>query len=166
MAKGLTNADFEQLSWHDNALYGFRLDPCDPDANDWRSDLILTIDHIVEWVPQPDSRVRFRVAPATLTFHNVADLSISIDWGTEALHEMSIDGIERQTQMHPSTAPGAEELAWYRWRIALNWPIDGSISFGASGYTQHLLAEPVLLDEQTLSPTARRTILSSSSTVP
>jgi hypothetical protein len=44
----------------------------------------------------------------------------------------------------------------YRWRIALAWPSGGEFLFGASGVTQILLAEPVLLDRQTLSPAERR----------
>ncbi len=44
---------------------------------------------------------------------------------------------------------------YYRWRIALNWPKGAEIGFGASGFTQKLRAEPVLLDAQRLSAAER-----------
>jgi hypothetical protein len=152
----VTHADFDRLSWHDDTIYGLRLDTADPDRGLWRSDLVLDIDHIVEWVCGIDKRPKFRVAPATLVFHDVTDLSLAIDWGDTghrtALHEMAIDGIAR--------APVANQQicldrAYYRWTIALNWPKGGAIAFGASGFTQTLRAAPVLLDEQQL-PVADR----------
>ena len=45
----VTEADFERLSWHDNHIYGLHLSLGDPARDDWRSDLVLDIDHIVEW---------------------------------------------------------------------------------------------------------------------
>ena len=37
-------------SFHDNLVYAFRLRGPDPDNGDWASELVLDIDHIVEWV--------------------------------------------------------------------------------------------------------------------
>jgi hypothetical protein len=42
-----TEADFDRLSWHDNPIYGFSVDN---DVTQWKSDLVLDIDHIVEWL--------------------------------------------------------------------------------------------------------------------
>jgi hypothetical protein len=69
MAQPATGPEFAGLSWHDNALYGLRLDLGDPSRGDWHADLVLDIDHIVEWLCGVDRQMRFRVAPATLTFH-------------------------------------------------------------------------------------------------
>jgi len=44
---------------------------------------------------------------------------------------------------------------YYAWTIQLNWPQSGELFFGAVGFTQTLLAEPVLLDRQWLSPDER-----------
>jgi hypothetical protein len=96
--------------------------------------------------------MRFRVAPATLTFHNVTDLRIAVDFGDSGgqtmMNELSIATITR--------APVADQKicldqTYYRWRIELNWPQGGEITFGASGLTQDLRADPVLLEEQRFS---------------
>jgi hypothetical protein len=34
--------EFAHLLWHDNPVYGLRLEIGDPDAGDWRSDLVPT----------------------------------------------------------------------------------------------------------------------------
>ncbi len=149
-------SDFDGLSWHDDTLYGLRFDVGDSFQGDWHADLVLDIDHIVEWVRGEAGKVQFRVAPANLIFHGVTDLKIAIDWGDSgdrtALHGVSIDGIARQPVPDQEGYPAREH---YRWRIALNWPKDGAISFGAQGFTQTLRAEPVLLAEQRL-PTGTR----------
>ena len=117
---------------------------------------MLDLDHIVEWVCGADPSVRFRVAPATLTFHDVTDLKVALDWGNSghrtALSEPQIDRITR--------APVADqqiglERPYYRWEIAFNWPRGGALGFGASGFSQILRAAPVLLDQQRLPPADR-----------
>jgi hypothetical protein len=40
---------------------------------------------------------------------------------------------------------------YYRWRIVLNWPAGGEIAFGAVGFTQTLLADPIVSERQHLS---------------
>jgi hypothetical protein len=40
---------------------------------------------------------------------------------------------------------------YYRWRIALNWPAGGEIAFGAVGFTQTLLVDPIVSERQHLS---------------
>jgi hypothetical protein len=148
--------DFDGRAWHDNALYSLRLDVGDVARGDWRSDLVLDLDHIVEWLCGMEGQVRFRVAPATLTFHHVTDLRIAIDCGDSggqvALHPLAIDTISRERIEGQKIC---FDRPYYRWQIALNWPQGGNITFGASGFTQVLRAEPVLLDEQQLPPADR-----------
>lgn len=85
-------------------------------------------------------------------FHGVTDPRIVIDWGDSglrtAIHPVSIDRIER--------APVGDQKVYldrpyYRWQVRLNWPAGGEIAFGAVGFTQTLLAEPVRRDRQHLS---------------
>jgi hypothetical protein len=96
------------------------------------------------------------VAPAILVFHGVTDLRINLDWGRSgsqcSLHELSIDGIEREMIQNQKVYLGR---AYYRWIIRLNWPNSGEIAFGAVGFTQTLRAEPVLTENQSLSLRAR-----------
>jgi hypothetical protein len=155
MAQPATSPEFADLSWHDNALYGLRLDLGDPSRGDWHADLVLDVDHIVEWLCGVDRQMRFRVAPATLTFHDVTDLRITVDCGGSAqiaLRPLSIDRITRERVQEQKVCL---DRPYHRWRIALNWPEGGAISFGASGFTQTLRAAPVVLDQQQLSPADR-----------
>jgi len=147
-----TEADFERLSWHDCYIWGLKLGAGDPDEDDWTSDLALDIDFIVEWICGVGGGTQFRVAPAMLTFHGVTDLRINVEWSDsgfrQALHQVSIHQIERE--------PVREQQVYldrpcYSWRIGLNWPKDGEIVFGAVGFTQLLLADPVLTSKQHLS---------------
>jgi len=148
--RAFTERDFETLSWHDDTVYGLRFRIGDPARNDWTADLVLDIDHIVEWVRDGD-RMRFRVAPATLVFHGITDLRVHVDWGDSG-HRVS----------HPAPSIGRIERApvvdqkvfldrpYWAWRIELNSPAGGEIRFGAVGFTQTLRREPILCDEQQL----------------
>ncbi len=156
MERHTTDVDFERLSWHDNAVYGVRFDVGDISRDDWHSDLVFDIDHIVEWICGVAGGARFRVAPATLTFHDATDLRIAVDCGDSgcqtALNELSIDAITREPVEDQKICL---DRPYYRWRIKLNLPQGGEITFGASGFTQVLRAEPVLRDEQKLSAADR-----------
>jgi hypothetical protein len=156
---GVPPADeFRQFDWHDNLVYAIRLHAADPDRGDWRSELELDIDHIVEWICGHDDSVRFRVAPASLVFHDVTDLKIAVDFGDSGnginINELSIHDIARE-QLPAEQQKVCLDRPYYRWRIELNLPKGGEIAFGASGFTQTLRAEPVLTDEQRLAAAAR-----------
>ncbi|MGI9463552.1 MAG: hypothetical protein ACR2OM_06415 [Aestuariivirgaceae bacterium] len=146
-----THADFAGASWHDNYIYGVSIGVGDIAAGDWRAELVLDIDHIIEWVRGEAGGVQFRVAPATLAYHHATDLKLDVDWGDSghqtAVNEASIHQITR-TQIADQKI--CLDRPYYRWRIELNWPAGGDISFGASGYTQTLRSEPILQDAQKL----------------
>jgi len=156
MTPVLRDDEFARVSWHDNAVYGLRLEIGDPARDDWRSELVLDLDHIVEWVRCGEGPVRFRVAPASLTFHDVTDLQVAVDCGDTggqvALHPLVIDAVARERIVDQKIC---FDRPYYRWRIAFNWPQGGDIRFGASGFTQALRAAPVLQDQQQLSPLDR-----------
>ncbi|MGH6899216.1 MAG: ankyrin repeat domain-containing protein [Geminicoccaceae bacterium] len=123
MAEPVSSPGLDGLSWHDNALYGVGLDVGDCARGDWHADLVLDLDHIVEWLCGVDRQIRFRVAPATLTFHHVTDLQIAIDCGDSggriALHALSIDAITRERIRDQKICL---DRPYWRWRIALNDP--------------------------------------------
>ena len=154
--KGQRSPEFAPYLWHDNPIYGLRLDIGDARAGDWRSELVLDIDHIVAWVCGTDEPGRFQVAPATLTFHDAGDLCIAVDCGDTggqvALHELSIDRITREPVRNQKVCL---DRPFYRWRIELNWPEGGLIRFAASGFTQVLRADPVPSDTTGLPATYR-----------
>jgi hypothetical protein len=134
------------LSWHDNPVYGIHWRCADPDRDLWRSELVLDIDHILEWVPPDKSGWKFRVAPAVLMFHDAADLAISLDCTSgdpqpRYLNELTIDHICREPLP-------AHKMGWFRWRIELNQPKGGRIQFAASRFSQVLSGPPLLCNEQ------------------
>lgn len=132
--------------WHDNLIYGIRFDLGDPEKQDWRSNLVFDIDFIGEWLREQSGKYRFSVAPATLTFHDVADLSIMINQGNSdgrnAMTECSIDSVTRIRL--------DRTFDFWRWTIKLNMPAGGKIEFCASGYSQTLREAPRLVGEQRL----------------
>jgi hypothetical protein len=132
--------------WHDNLIYGIRFDIGDPAKQEWRSDLIFDIDFIAEWLCERAGEHRFRVAPATLTFHDVGDLSLAVDHGDSdgrtAMNELSIGRVVRERLDRP--------FDFWRWTIDLNAPAGGKIKFCSTGFTQTLRREPTLLTEQHL----------------
>jgi hypothetical protein len=149
MISVVETAAFDQLSWHDNAVHGLRIDVGDPDRGQWHSRLILDLDHIVEWLCCTDGRTHFRVAPATLVFENATDLSIQLPhrgYGTQiSLSPLSIDRIERERVTDQRICL---DRPYWRWSIGFNDPEGGLIALGASDIRLALRAEPVLCAEQ------------------
>ena len=163
-----TERDFDRISWHDCHIWGVAFCPGNPKENDWTSDLVLDIDFIVEWVCAVDGRGgEFRVAPAAMVFHGVTDPRIAIDWDSGgaqvALHPVSIDRIDREPVREQKVFL---DRPYYRWRILMNWPKGGEIAFGAVGFTQRLLAKPVLTKTQHLSLAGRRRLVEAAATAP
>jgi len=157
MAVVQTEADFEQMSWHDCHIWRVEFAVGNPDEGDWTSDLIIGLDFIVEWLCGVGGNTRFRIAPATLVFHGVTDPKIAIDWGDSghrvAIHEISIARILREPVQDQKVYL---DRPYYHWRIELNWPQGGEISFGAVGFSQTLLVQPVVCERQHLSLGERR----------
>ncbi len=152
MAIKITEADFERLSWHDCHIWGLDLRVGDPDEQNWTSDIAFDIDFIAAWICGREGDAQFRVAPAELVFHGVTDPRINLCWPDSGFQVSvslaSIDKIERE---HVRDQKVHLDRPYYNWRIALNWPKGGEVCFGAVGFTQTLLAEPVLTNEQHLS---------------
>ena len=152
MAAGqATDADFDRLSWHDNVIHGFRISLPEPELGDWRSDLILDIDYIVEWLCGDPQDVRFRVAPADLVFHDVGDLKIGLEYPSGMLSEISINTIHRM----PAKPAHDRGPPSYDWRIEVHAPPRAALSFRASGFTQTLRGEPLTLPQQSLTRAQR-----------
>ena len=152
MRSTYTEADFDQISWHDCHVHAVGFLIGDVDVEDWTADLALDIDFILEWLWQPDSSAQFLIASAYLTFHGVTDPKIMIDWGhsgfQSAIHAVSIDHIARE---RISDQKVHLDRPYYEWQIVMNSPQPGEIRFGAVGFTQTLRMEPVLSRRQWLS---------------
>jgi hypothetical protein len=101
--------------WHDNVVYGIRFDIGDVERQEWRSDLVFDIDYIAEWTCDASGEHRFRVAPATLAFHDAGDLEIAISHGNSdgrtALSLWSIGRVNRERHDRP--------FQIWRWTVQL-----------------------------------------------
>ncbi len=138
--------DYDAMSWHDNHVHGIRI----VEGEHGAGELVVDLDYILEWITQVDERPRFRVAPATLTFHEVSDLRIALDYAksTAAVSPFSLHAIEREKHVFSNGHTS------YRWHLEINWP-DGAIDFIATGFTQVLSGESVEGEGQRLEPSRR-----------
>ncbi|MCX4027829.1 hypothetical protein H0A36_28555 [Endozoicomonas sp. SM1973] len=144
----ITNNDFERISWHDNMIHGFSFDV---NAEEFRSDLIIDIDYIVEW--SCDDESEFKISPSFLTFHDITDLYINIDWGESGFMNAA-SGIFIIDIQRKSVETKLRMKNYYKWTIILN-DKNHSISFGASGFTQKAYIDPVSTDIQYLKKNQR-----------
>lgn len=123
-----TEADFEKMGWHDSLIYKIRL----------TEDLELDIDYILQW-NKPDLQglaFTFWVAPATLVFKGVKNLSFEFDTGFEDSFE--IEAIERENKN--------------RWTVITR---QGDIQFTSDGFEQFIRQDPSFQFGQTISYTER-----------
>lgn len=146
-----TQENFDQMSWHDCHIWAMEFRVGEAGEGDWTSELGLDIDFIVEWICGTDGVTGFRIAPANLVFHGVTDLKISIDCDRglqAALHPLSINHIEREPVREQKIYL---DRPYYKWKICLNWPEDSQLTFGSTGFSQVLRADPIFSTEQYLS---------------
>jgi hypothetical protein len=131
-----TDADFDTMGWHDNAVHAIALKPAPNDPGS----LLLDIDYIVEWGPcaVPGGSLSFWVCPATLVFHRAWDLVTDVNlqgWS----FQLSIGAIERT---------GPDEHGYFGWALAGDL---FTMSLRATGFTQYLRRAPIHTPRQRLS---------------
>lgn len=144
----LTTENFDQMNWHDNAVHAFRILDGGHSA---AGQLVLDIDYITEWLQGSDRSFQFKIAPSDLIFNEVSDLVISIDYSSAsaAVQPMAIHEIERKLMTYPNG------YSSFSWKVNMNWPPNGFISFHASGFTQVPRMEPITSGAQNLTPVER-----------
>ena len=140
-----TEAQFEDMSWHDNHVHALRI----VEGAYGAGELVLDLDYILEWLCDAEE-YRFRILPATLTFLDVTRLRVCLDYASPsaALSPFSIHAIERRPEAR-------ERYVAQIWRIVIDWP-QGEIEFEAAGFVQHGTEPPVLCREQWLRPEERQ----------
>jgi hypothetical protein len=119
-----TDANFEEMGWHDATIYKIRL----------AKDLELDIDYILQW-NQPEienTPFTFWVAPATLVFKNVMNLEFEFDTLSEDSFEIA--DIER---VQPN-----------EWVIITQ---QGHIQFKSEGFEQFIRQQPSFQFGQSIS---------------
>jgi hypothetical protein len=143
-----TESDYEELSWHDCHTHGFTI----VEREYGCGDLVLDIDFITEWKVEDDRSLSFLVAPATLTFHDIWDLVIELDYKSaqSGMMPFSIDGLARE----PLELEHDASQTKFCYQMDVNWPY-GSISFKGHRFKQTLRAEPIETSSQSLEPSER-----------
>ena len=122
--------------------------------SDGQADLVFGLDLVVDALCGFNREAQFKLAPATLTFHAITDVNIGVSCGDSGnlllVQPLSIAEITRGATKHPT---------YHSWRVRLGWPRDGEISFGAAGFEQVLLAEPIISATNFLTGAQRRQLL-------
>lgn len=139
-----TDAQFEEMSWHDNYVHGIRI----VEGAHALGELILDIDYILEWICVQEL-CQFRIVPATLRFFDVIDLRLSLDYVTSAaaLTPFSLHSIERKFEKR-------ERYTAQLWKLPINWPT-GELTFEAKGFEQRAIGAARLSNSQCLTPQER-----------
>ena len=142
----MTNKIYDVYQFHDSLLHGISFF-----VEDFQSELRLDIDHILQWPNCPseaDETLLFTVSKALLTFFDVTDLSINIDWGesgyTTAVSGVYIDMIERVSIPTSLRLP-----AYYKWNIVFD-DNHSFISFGSSSMAFELIGSGLTVPRQFL----------------
>jgi hypothetical protein len=121
-----TDAQFAEMSWHDNHVHGLRI----VEGEHGSGKLVLDLDYILEWLRADEAGFSFKMVPATLTFLGVTDLRLALNYAASsaAMVPFSIHRIGRRSEVR-------ERYTAQCWTIEINWPT-GEIAFEASGYEQ------------------------------
>lgn len=126
------------MGWHDSNIYGFVISKFE---NNEQNDLTLDIDYIFQWIHpvEIEKYFTFQVAPCTLVFHNVFNLTIDISTGLALVIELEIDDLEMSNSK-------LENL--YNFKIVTQ---QGEIKFESTGFTQYVRKNLQHIDSQKLS---------------
>jgi hypothetical protein len=134
----IDSSAFDQADLHDVDVYGFFLQ-----KRGHETDFILDIDYLAEWTLLENNRFEFLVVPATLTFLNVVDLQIHLDWGVSlrreepygVIHNLSGEVMIYDFRRFAYTDPIYTERSYMRYELRFSEPLDGQISLGATDFT-------------------------------
>jgi hypothetical protein len=153
----IDSSAFDQVHLHDVDVSGFFLQ-----RRGLEISLILDIDYRAVW-DLPDGHQDSSIVPATLTFLNVVDLQIHLDWGASLRREEPygvISNFSGQVTIYDFrrfayTDPVYVERSYLCYELDFSEPPDGRISLGATDFTIVGRQEGVHSDQQTLGPDQR-----------
>lgn len=149
----MTIDNFDPHKFHDNLVHGISMS-----VEGYSSELRLDVDYIADWPPcvlGDSHRVEFTVVRGLVTFQDVTDLCVKIDWGdsgyTTAVSGPYIDVLQREKIVTSLRLPN-----YFRWKIIFT---DGrsSITFGASSMSFVTHGSLVKVDRQYLTDQERGT---------
>lgn len=122
-----TEADFENMCWHDCRIYKLRL----------ADNLELDIDYILQWNKSDIEGLPFTfwVAPATLVFKKISNIQFDLDTAFDEAIEIEDIELTKTDNKH-------------QWTIITQ---QGDFEFQADGFTQWFRQEPFFQFGQTIS---------------
>ncbi len=128
-----SDEDFERMSWHDVTIHAMAF--VDEES---AAELVVDLDYLVEWFePTPPSvSYGFSIAPATLVFESVSELTGTLE--PSAATRLEINAVER-SELEPD---GRRRL------LILGHTFE--ISFAAAGFRQHFRDRPTRTGGQRL----------------
>jgi hypothetical protein len=134
-----TDADFEQMGWHDSWVYAIAFLP-------ETFEFALDLDYIFRWVhPAPgETYFKFWVVPATLVFSDVDELNINLEIGYGG--GLEIADINRTD---PQEIQAGDYAGQNTWRYVIETQ-EGEISLRAYSYKQYIRKKPVFGQAQAL----------------
>ncbi len=143
---------------HDADVYGFFLQRRGSEIS-----FILDIDYLAEWILLPNNHFEYLIAPATLTFLDVVDLQIHLDWGPSLRKEEPygvIDNFSGEISIYDFrrfayTDPIYTERPYLRYELNFSEPLDGRISLGARNFTIVGRQDLMRSDHPTVDPDQR-----------
>ncbi len=146
------------MSLHEVRVYGWS-----QHREQYEVNLVLDIDYLAEWSLLPDNRFDFVVIPATLTFLDVVDLQIHLNWGPSLHREEPSGGIcsfEGELEISDFrrfayTDPVYTERSYLHYELDFWEPQGGRISLGATDFRIVGRQQGVRSDRQTFDPAQR-----------
>ena len=128
----LSESEAKPESFHDCHVHGLR----------WQRDRFtfsMDLQYILEWIEPKDgsSGYRFSISEGRLTFQNVDDLKVSMDWSGAAL-DSQIASIQ---VLKTRTTPNGRVQRYFEIEFA---DPEAVISLWSTGYEVELLREPVI----------------------
>jgi hypothetical protein len=162
----LDSSAFDQISLHDVRVYALVFQRWETQGN-----LVLDIDYIAEWPCEKDADWSFVVAPATLTFSDVVDLQIHLDWGDKSIREKEPHGVvccspggliisdfTRSNCTDPLYGTGPKP--YFRYELVFWVPQGARIHLGARDFKIVGRQPPVRTDQQPVEPAQRVPLVS------
>jgi hypothetical protein len=134
-----THLDFPFMGWHDSPIYGMTFQS---DALALSNKLLFDLDYILQWIDPvpPEEHFSFWIAPATLIFKEVINLSLEINNEPPNIFDFEILDIHRLEEFtYPNGSP------YWKWHIEL---ANGNIYFKSNGYEQIFRQPPTLTKRQ------------------
>ncbi len=161
----IDSSAFDRISLHDVRVYALLFQ-----RGETKGNLVLDIDYIVEWPSAEDAERRFLMVPATLTFADVVDLQIHLDWGDRSIYEKPPHGViccpsgeliishfTRSTYTDRLYADGPEPYLKYELSF---WEPEGArISLGARNFRIVGRQAPVRIRQPMLDPAQRSPLI-------